>query len=114
MRQKIKGACWNTTATTAEQSTIFSEGIKMMRFCSEFYFSSIIYHYLATTGGHQIVEIIKTETKSRYPTVYTVLLYYCLVSCLPRLVCWTLGTWMTPFPLPVLADERVEAPLDHQ
>ena len=42
MRQKIKGARWNTTATTAEQSTIFSKGIKIMTFCSAFYLSSII------------------------------------------------------------------------
>ena len=43
MRQKITGARWNTTATTAEQSTIFSKGIKIMTFCSGFYLSSIIY-----------------------------------------------------------------------
>ena len=42
MRQKIKGARWNTTATTAEQSTIFSKGIKIMTFCSGFYFVSIM------------------------------------------------------------------------
>ena len=45
MRQKIKGACWNTTATTAEQSTIFSKRIKMMMFCLGLYFSSTLYRY---------------------------------------------------------------------
>lgn len=113
MRQKIKGACWNTTATTAEQSTIFSEGIKMMTFCSGFYL--LLLGYYCTAGPPQMVESFKTRSglKLNLPT-QPCILYYCLVSCLPRLVCWTLGTWMTPFPLPVLSDERVEAPLDHQ
>ena len=45
MREKIEGARWSTTATTAEQSTIFSKRIKMMMFCLGLYFSSTLYHH---------------------------------------------------------------------
>ena len=96
MRQKIKGACWNTTATTAEQSTIFSKGIKMMMFCSGFEFSSTNYNYWSTGAPNNQ---IWSETKSTF-TQPCILYSVYSVQCILRLVCWSLGTWMTPFPLP--------------
>ena len=92
MRQKIKGACWNTTATTAEQSTIFSKGIKMMKFSSGFSFSSTNYNYWGTgLGPLKNRSVLKLNLLTK--------------PCIPRLVCWSLATWMTPFPLPWLTRE---------
>ena len=62
MRQKIKGACWNTTTITAEQSTIFSKGIKIMTFCSGFYFASILRLVYRVPGHPKILKSINPRS----------------------------------------------------